>query len=94
MVKIGCETANQQFNWIGDLRVEKATQRTIENDRIYKGMYNGELCVARKMTIMVQSSTAITLVMLMEFTEKAAESAEKTVTLAQSLIAITLKLTA
>lgn len=47
---IGCETANQQFNWIGDLRVEKATQRIIENDKIYKGMYSGELCVARKMT--------------------------------------------
>ena len=47
---IGCQTANQQFNWVGDFRVEKPEQRHIEDERIYKGIYNGELMVARKMT--------------------------------------------
>jgi len=47
---IGCQTANQQFNWVGDFRVEKAEQRHIDDDRIYKTIYNGELSVARKMT--------------------------------------------
>lgn len=47
---IGCQTANQQFNWVGDFRVEKPLKRHLEDDRIYKGMYNGKLCVARKMT--------------------------------------------
>lgn len=47
---IGCQTANQQFNWVGDFRVEKPEQRHIDDERIYKGVYNGELMVARKMT--------------------------------------------
>lgn len=47
---IGCQTANQQFNWTGDFRVEKAEQRHIDDSRIYKGDINGELLVARKLT--------------------------------------------
>lgn len=47
---IGCQTANQQFNWVGDFRVEKPQQRHLDDPRIYKGYYNGELSVARKMT--------------------------------------------
>ena len=47
---IGCQTANQQFNWVGDFRVEDAQERHINDPRIYKGMYNGRLSVARKMT--------------------------------------------
>ena len=47
---IGCQTANQQFNWVGDFRVEKPEQRHLDDPRIYKGIYNGELSVARKMT--------------------------------------------
>lgn len=46
---IGCQTANQQFNWVGDFRVEKPEQRHIDDPRIYIGEYNGELMVARKM---------------------------------------------
>ena len=47
---IGCQTANQQFNWVGDFRVEEPTENHMKDDRIYKGMYNGKLSVARKMT--------------------------------------------
>lgn len=47
---IGCQTANQQFNWVGDFRVEKAEERHINDPRIFKGFYCGELSVARKMT--------------------------------------------
>lgn len=47
---IGCQTANQQFNWVGDFRVEEPTESHMKDDRIYKGMYNGKLSVARKMT--------------------------------------------
>lgn len=47
---IGCQTANQQFNWVGDFRVEKPQQRHLDDPRIYKGLYNGEISVARKMT--------------------------------------------
>lgn len=47
---IGCQTANQQFNWVGDFRVEKPQQRHIDDPRIYVGEYNGEPAVARKMT--------------------------------------------
>lgn len=47
---IGCQTANQQFNWIGDLRVEKPTPHHYENPNIYIGSLNGEDAVARKMT--------------------------------------------
>lgn len=47
---IGCQTANQQFNWTGDFRVEIPKQCHLDDERIYKGMYNGELSVARKLT--------------------------------------------
>ena len=46
---IGCQTANQQFNWVGDFRVEKPQQRHIDDPRIFIGEYNGEPAVARKM---------------------------------------------
>ena len=46
---IGCQTANQQFNWVGDFRVEKPEQRHLDDPRIFKGDYNGELSVARKL---------------------------------------------
>lgn len=46
---IGCQTANQQFNWVGDFRVEKPEQRHIDDPKIYVGEYNGEPAVARKM---------------------------------------------
>lgn len=47
---IGCQTANQQFNWVGDFRVEEPKQCHIDDPRIYKGEYNGKISVARKMT--------------------------------------------
>lgn len=47
---IGCQTANQQFNWIGDFRVEKPKPSHYQSDRIFVGKYNGEDAVARKMT--------------------------------------------
>jgi len=47
---IGCQTANQQFNWTGDFRVEDAKQCHIDDPRIFKGMFNGKLSVARKLT--------------------------------------------
>lgn len=47
---IGCQTANQQFNWVGDFRVETPQICHLQDDRIYKGQYNGALAVARKMT--------------------------------------------
>lgn len=51
---IGCQTANQQDNWIGDFRVEKPQPHHYGHDRIYIGQYdfgNGmEDAVARKMT--------------------------------------------
>lgn len=47
---IGCETANQQFNWIGDLLVEKPHQKHYENPNIHIGKLNGEDAVARMMT--------------------------------------------
>ncbi len=46
---IGCQTANQQFNWVGDFRVEKPQQRHIDDPRIFVGEYNGEPAVVRKM---------------------------------------------
>lgn len=46
---IGCQTANQQFNWVGDFRVETPQQRHIDDPRIYIGEYEGKLAVARKM---------------------------------------------
>ncbi|MBR2785636.1 MAG: DNA cytosine methyltransferase [Clostridia bacterium] len=47
---IGCETANQQFNWIGDFRVEKPKPQHYNDPRIYIGEYEGQEAVARKMT--------------------------------------------
>ena len=46
---IGCQTANQQFNWVGDFRVESPQKRHIEDPRIYVGEYDGKPAVARKM---------------------------------------------
>lgn len=46
---IGCQTANQQFNWVGDFRVERPEERHLNDPKIYKGLYNGEISVARKM---------------------------------------------
>lgn len=47
---IGCQTANQQDNWIGDLRIESPQQRHRNDPRIYIGQYEGHEAVARKMT--------------------------------------------
>lgn len=47
---IGCQTANQQFNWIGDFRVEKPKKRHYEDKRIYVGKYEGHDAVARQLT--------------------------------------------
>lgn len=49
---IGCETANQQFNWIGDLRVESPAPHHYNNPDIYIGELEGKPAVARKMTPM------------------------------------------
>lgn len=46
----GCQTSNQQFNWIGDFRLEYPTEEMRNDKRIYIGNYDGEECVARKMT--------------------------------------------
>lgn len=37
---IGCETANQQDNWIGDFRVEHPEQRHYDDERIYIGKFD------------------------------------------------------
>ncbi len=47
---IGCQTANQQFNWVGDFRVEEPQERHFLDKRIYVGEYEGKPAVARKMT--------------------------------------------
>lgn len=47
---IGCETANQQFNWIGDLLVETPAPHHYEDGRIYIGQLDGKPAVARQMT--------------------------------------------
>ena len=47
---IGCQTANQQFNWIGDFRIEKPKEQHYKDKRIFVGSYNGEDAVARKLT--------------------------------------------
>ena len=47
---IGCQTANQQFNWTGDFRVESPKKEHYEDKRIYIGEYFGEAAVARKLT--------------------------------------------
>lgn len=47
---VGCQTANQQDNWIGDLVVEDVQPRFENHGRVYVGEYNGKRSVARKMT--------------------------------------------
>ena len=53
---IGCETANQQDNWIGDFRVEHPKPEHYQNPKIYIGQFdfkdgNGPVdAVGRKMT--------------------------------------------
>lgn len=47
---IGCQTANQQFNWTGDFRLEEPTAEMKLDDRIYIGEYDNRECVARKLT--------------------------------------------
>ncbi len=47
---IGCQTANQQFNWTGDFRLETPTDEMRADPNIYIGTYEGKECVARKMT--------------------------------------------
>lgn len=47
---IGCQTANQQFNWVGDFRIESPEPRHYEDPRVYVGEFNGKPAVARQMT--------------------------------------------
>ena len=47
---ICCQTANQQFNWTGDFRLEKPTDEIRADKRIYIGKFKDEECVARKLT--------------------------------------------
>jgi DNA (cytosine-5)-methyltransferase 1 len=47
---IGCQTANQQFNWTGDFRIEKPTQNLLDDPRVFKGEFDGRISVARKLT--------------------------------------------
>lgn len=51
---IGCQTANQQDNWIGDFRVERPLPHHYDHDRIFVGQFDFgdglEDAVARKMT--------------------------------------------
>ena len=53
---IGCQTANQQDNWIGDFRVERPLAHHYKNGKIYIGKFDfndGEGmvdAVGRKMT--------------------------------------------
>jgi len=47
---IGCQTAYQQDNWIGDFRMEKPKPHHHEHDRIHVGKFNGQDAVIRKMT--------------------------------------------
>ena len=51
---IGCQTANQQDNWIGDFRIERPTEEHYADSRIFIGKYdfgNGpEDAVGRKLT--------------------------------------------
>lgn len=46
---IGCQTANQQFNWTGDFRLEEPSEDIRNDERIYKGEYEGRIVVARKL---------------------------------------------
>jgi len=51
---VGCQTATQQDNWTGDLRVERPQPHHYDDPRIYVGQYDFghglEDAVARKMT--------------------------------------------
>ncbi len=47
---IGCQTANQQFNWVGDFRVEFPREHHYTDPKIFIGQYEGHDAVARKMT--------------------------------------------
>lgn len=47
---IGCQTANQQFNWTGDFRVENPKKIHLNDERIFKGEFDGKISVARKLT--------------------------------------------
>lgn len=47
---IGCQTANQQCNWVGDFRMETPQQRHYDDPRIFIGEYQGKTAVARQMT--------------------------------------------
>ena len=47
---IGCQTANQQFNWVGDFRMEDPQPRHYDDKRIFVGTYRGKPAVARQMT--------------------------------------------
>lgn len=47
---IGCQTANQQFNWTGDFRIEPPKPSHKTSKRIYVGQYDGKESVARKLT--------------------------------------------
>lgn len=47
---IGCQTAYQQDNWIGDFRMEKPKPHHYRHSRIYVGEHNGQDAVIRKMT--------------------------------------------
>lgn len=45
------QIANQQYNWYGDIRIEfQIPQRLKLDERIYKGIFNDRLCVARCLT--------------------------------------------
>ena len=46
---IGCQTANQQFNWTGDFRVETPKEEHILDEKIYVGEFDGKPAVARKL---------------------------------------------
>jgi DNA (cytosine-5)-methyltransferase 1 len=46
-----CQVACQQYNWFGDMRFEThIPNRIMEDDRIYKGDYNGQQGLARCLT--------------------------------------------
>ena len=46
-----CQVACQQYNWFGDMRFESDIPKRLEDDdRIYKGEYNGQRGVARCLT--------------------------------------------
>ena len=47
---IGCQTANQQFNWTGDFFLEPPSERIREEENIFIGTYENSTCVARKLT--------------------------------------------